>query len=196
MLVVAIGGSASVGKTTASVRVADLLRLSDIVHVDDVSQQARADGERHFLNALEHRWLEPAELLTQRLIEWTRRLHPRITAAVGSLPNGGIVEGEGVDPRVTWPAFVSPVYVIETDANMLWQTFASRTSSARFLALTDAEQQAVVEMNRRYGAWLRTSAEARDQPWVPSQPLDTLPERIVEATIIPATNGATPLTRR
>jgi hypothetical protein len=74
-----------------------------------------------------------------------------------------------------------PVYVIETDENVLWGTFASRSSAPRFLALTRAQQRTVVEMNRRYGVWLRDVAEAAGQPWVASQPLETLAERIVVA---------------
>jgi hypothetical protein len=181
MVIVAIGGSASVGKTTAASKVAELLGLSEIVQVDDLSRQVQAKGQQHFLDVLDSPWLEPAEALAERLIQWTLHLHPPIGAAVASLTKGGVLEGEGVDPRVRWPAAVATVYVIETDEVVLWGAFASRSSAPRFLALTIAQQWTVVEMNRRYGEWLREAADAASQPWVASQPLDTLAERIVEA---------------
>jgi hypothetical protein len=42
------------------------------------------------------------------------------------------------------------------------------------------EQDAVVEMNRLYGEWLRSAAVEVGEPWVPAQPWETLPERIVD----------------
>jgi hypothetical protein len=182
MVTVAIGGSASTGKTTAASKVAELLQLDGIVHVDDLSRRMQMTGQKHFLDELEHPWFEPAEALAEQLIEWTVRLHPPVRAAVESLTAGGVIEGEGVDPRVSWGAAVIPVYVIETDDDVLWKTFRSRSSAPRFLALTGFEQRTVVEMNRRYAEWLRDAVEAAGQPWVASQPLDTLAERMVEAT--------------
>jgi hypothetical protein len=180
-MIVAVGGSASVGKSTAAVEVADMLHLDDVVHVDDLSLKVQAAGSAHFLDELDRPWLEPAETLTSRLVEWTSRLHPAIAVAVQSLGDGGVVEGEGVDPRVAWPVHVCPVYVIEPSREVLAETFARRSSAARFPALSAGEQRTVVEMNWRYGAWLRWQAEEARQPWVPSQPFDTLAPRIVEA---------------
>ena len=34
-------------------------------------------------------------------------------------------------------------------------------------------------MNIRYGAWLRDEAETHGQPWVETQPWETLAERII-----------------
>jgi hypothetical protein len=39
----------------------------------------------------------------------------------------------------------------------------------------------VVEMNLRYGQWLRDAAEDEQQPWVSSQPWTTLPDRVLDA---------------
>ena len=97
-----------------------------------------------------------SETLTERLVEWTSRLHPAIAAAVQSLTSGGVLEGEGVDPRITWPARVAPVYVTETSSDVLWRTFARRSSGSRFVGLSAPEQHTVVEVNRRYGKWLRS----------------------------------------
>jgi hypothetical protein len=182
-VIVAIGGSASVGKSTAAVEVAEMLRLDDIAHVDELSLEVQAAGSTHFLDEFDRPWLEPAETLTYCLIEWTSQLHPAIAIAAQSLTNGGVVEGEGVDTRIAWPVDVSTIYVIETSAEVLTQSFARRSSADRFLALSAREQRTVVEMNCRYGAWLRCAAEEMQEPWVPSQPFDTLAQRIVEALV-------------
>ena len=38
---------------------------------------------------------------------------------------------------------------------MLHQTFTTRPGAARFRGLSPQEHESVVEMNRRYGLWLR-----------------------------------------
>jgi hypothetical protein len=185
LLVVALGGSASAGKTTCAAELSRLLGLREVVHVDNLSRRLQRDTGPHFLDTLEAPWRQPAPRLTAGLIDWTARLHPLIAGAAGRLAaTGGIIEGEGVDPRLagTWGvAEVRTVYVIELDREALWDTFATRASGARFLALSPGEQATVVEMNRLYAAWLRDAAAAAGEPWVWSQPWETLPQRCAEA---------------
>jgi hypothetical protein len=71
--------------------------------------------------------------------------------------------------------------VIEDDPVRLRRTFAGRPSGTRFGSLDAAEQDAVVEMNRRYGSWLRCEAEAYGQSWLPAHPVRTLADRAVDA---------------
>jgi hypothetical protein len=71
--------------------------------------------------------------------------------------------------------------VIETDPGLLRDTFAGRASGDGFLALSDVEQATVVDVNRRYGLWLRDVAEEHDQPWLHARPWDTLPSRARDA---------------
>lgn len=73
---------------------------------------------------------------------------------------------------------IRPVYVIEEDAEVLWNTLATRASGPRFLALTEKQQQGVVGMNRLYNQWLRAVADRHGQPWLFSKPWDTLAARI------------------
>jgi hypothetical protein len=185
-MIVAIGGSASVGKTTLAATLLARLALSEVAHVDDVVPAVEAVEGPNFIASTPCVWTRPADWLCDELIRWTARLHPRIDGLVAELGDrcGGVVEGEGIDPRVAqpWdPRFVRVVYVIETDPGVLYRTFAGRTSGARFLALSPEERDRVVEMNRRYGLWLREAAETQHQPWVSSQPWTTLPERALEA---------------
>jgi hypothetical protein len=185
MRVVAIGGSASAGKTTCAGRVAEVLGLKRVIHVDDLSSRMETNGEPHVLDTIDHPWRQSPEDLVEHLVEWTRRLHPSILEAVEQLAStGGVIEGEGVDPRLVAdlaPARMTAVYVIETSPIRLRATFQARASGARFTALTAREQETVIEMNRLYAQWLRKAAVAARQPWVLSQPWETLPERIVTA---------------
>jgi hypothetical protein len=172
--VVALGGSASTGKTTCALALG-----GHVVHVDDLSRRLERDGCPHFLDALEAPWRQPADSLVAGLVDWTARLHPLIVEAAAS---GGIVEGEGVDPRIGWVGVdVRAVYLIELDRQALWETFATRASALRFLALSEREQATVVEMNRGYGAWLRDAAVAAGEPWVWSRPWATLAARTAAA---------------
>lgn len=181
-MILAIGGSASVGKTTLAATLAARLDVHEIVHVDDLVPAVERDEGPSFLAAAGV-WRRPPDWLRDQLVAWTERLHPHIDRAIRPLVHA-IVEGEGIDHRLAcrWPPDeVRVVYVIETDADALHRTFASRASADRYLALSDSERHAVVEMNRRYGLWLRAAAETNGQPWVPSQPWSTLADRVLAA---------------
>ena len=187
MQVVAVGGSASVGKTTLALAIAGTRAFDQVAHVDDLRAAVEVSDGPSFIEATPDVWRMPVRWLCAQLTAETQRVHPLITAKVDAfLADGyrGVVEGEGVEPSLflRWPAsVVRPVYVIEDDADRLHATFARRSSGARFLALSRSDQDAVVEMNRMYGAWLREQAEAYGQVWVPSHPWDTMPERTLTA---------------
>lgn len=185
-MIVAIGGSASVGKTRLAATLLTRLGLSEAMHVDDLVPAVEAIEGPSFISSTPKVWRRPAGWLCAELVRWTARLHPHIDGLVADLVarGGGVIEGEGIDPRVAknWaPDVVRVVYVIETDPGVLYGTFAGRSSGSRFLALEPAERDGVVEMNRRYGHWLREAADAHEHPWVSSQPWETLPERTLEA---------------
>jgi hypothetical protein len=185
--VVAIGGSASVGKTTCAAGVARILGVTRIVHVDDLSADLQRAGQRHFLDTIDQPWSQPPVDLAKGLLGWTARLHPLILAAVDDLAvTGGVIEGEGIDPRFAshvGRGVVSTVYVIESDPDRLRATFLARPSRDRFSVLSSEEQKSVVEMNRLYGEWLRSTATKVGEPWVPAQPWESLPERIVDVIV-------------
>jgi hypothetical protein len=188
MTVIAIGGSASVGKTTLARAIAERLAIEKVVHVDDLRTAVERSDGPGFIETTPGVWTRPASWLLESLLASTRSLHPAITAEIDSLVElhgRGVIEGEGVEPRLFAggrSGLVRPVYVIEADPEQLRETFAARPSGARFLALPAAEQEAVVEMNRRYGTWLQREAEHHGQPWVPSRPWRTLVDRALAAT--------------
>jgi hypothetical protein len=72
------------------------------------------------------------------------------------------------------------VRVLAIGGSAIYRTFAERTTGHRFLALSSAERDGVVEMNRLYGEWLRAAADAHGQPWVTSRPWTSLPERVLQ----------------
>lgn len=182
----AIGGSASVGKTTLAAALANELGRAAVAHVDDLVPDLEADEGPSFITATPGVWRRSADWLRDQLVDWTARLHPRVDHVMAELLDhgGGIIEGEGIDPRLvrSWNVdVVKSVYVIETDPDVLHRTFTGRSSDYR--ALSAAERHGVVEMNRRYGLWLRSIADAHGQPWVPSQPWSTLCERTLASII-------------
>lgn len=187
MTLIALGGSASVGKTTCARELVRRLGLEEVVHVDDLSRRLQRVGCPHFLDTLDAPWQEPADSLVAGLIAWTERLHPVIAEAAGRrAAMGAVIEGEGIDPRIAraggWgDTEVRTVYVIELDRETLWTTFAGRASGPRFLALSPREQATVVEMNRGYSEWLRDEAIVAGEPWVWSRPWATLAARTAEA---------------
>jgi hypothetical protein len=93
-----------------------------------------------------------------------------------------IVEGEKVHPRfVEWTSSLSygkGLFLIEENAEFLHQSLAQRSS--RFNELPAAQQRKVVEVNRRYGAWLRSEAERRHLTWMPARPQKSLISRVIE----------------
>jgi hypothetical protein len=177
--VIAIGGGASTGKTTLAAALAARLGMTDVAHVDDLGPALEAEQGPNFIATTPGVWRRPPEWLCDQLVQWTAGLHPHIEHAAGALGHGGIIEGEGIDPRLTRAWRV--VYVIETDAARLHDTFATRPGGHRFRALAPAEQRGVVAMNRRYGLWLRDTAEAAGQPWIPSHPWSTAVDRALAA---------------
>jgi len=178
--VLAIGGSASVGKTAAALSVAAGRGVA-VVHVDDLRHEMVGPG---FAATMPDVWRRPGAELVDILRDETARLVPPITAAVAGLlasATGGVIEGEGIEPALTarWsPDDVHAVFVVEDDADRLRAVFAARSSRDRFLALDASEQRAVVDMNLRYGEWLRAEAAQHGARWLPSHPRSTLADRI------------------
>jgi cytidylate kinase len=185
-VVLAIGGSASVGKTTLAAEIARQWGSARVVHVDDLRDTVER-GDLDLVDPTPEVWTRPPAQLTDALIAFTERLHPVIASEIDGLLGsgvGGIVEGEGVEPRLVhrWSTDqVRAVHVVERDADRLRATFSQRPSSARFLALAPATQDAVTEMNVRYGAWLQRESERHGQVWLPAHPWCDLPDRVLDA---------------
>jgi hypothetical protein len=159
------------------------------VHVDDLRIAYEANAGPNFLDTTPSVWSRDPRWLCESLIDSTRHLHQPIATAIDQLlgmDHCGIIEGEGIEPSaIAHEVAVRAVYVIEDDADRLAATFVARPSRDRYLALSDREQAAVVEMNRLYSMWLRSEAELHAQPWVAAQPWESLADRVLDAIDTP-----------
>lgn len=174
MTIYAIGGASSGGKSTVARHLHDTGDYGDLVHLDDLHPSTLEDQD--------HDWTAPPDHLLARLFADTASRHPIVRAELAryrTTARSALIEGEGIEPAELADATdVRVVYVIEDDPDRLRHTLSTRTGADRFLALSPPEQAGVVEMNRRYGQWLRAEAERHAQPWTPSHPWSTLPTRI------------------
>ena len=178
--IVAIGGCASVGKSTLARALGQRLNMPNVVHVDDLRGEHERRYGPSFIDVTPNVWARDARWLCDSLIASTRGLRPSVAAAIQDLLvscGRGIIEGEGIEPAVVDHPDVRSVYVIEDNAEQLHATFAARLSAARFLALSVREQAGIVQMNRLYAIWLRSEAEGHGQPWIADRPWSTLADR-------------------
>jgi broad-specificity NMP kinase len=172
---VAIGGSSSVGKTTTA------------------RTLAREDGYRHV--EVDRTWTEhpgrelanksvlrlPPQALCEKLVEKARVLQPQIVRWIVEQTDGRVVlEGEGFEPSIVDeldPALdVKVVFIVELDPERLRATLEGRSKS--FHALEEHERVAVVAMGALYNRRIFEQAKAHGQPWLLSQPWETLPARV------------------
>src|SRR5271154_3461212 len=102
-MILAIGGSASMGKTTVASTLARRLDAVEVIHVDDLQKAVAGDIGRSFIETTPGVWHRSPEWLCDQLIRWTEKLHPALIAAIEThlkRPGYIIVEGEGVEPRL------------------------------------------------------------------------------------------------
>lgn len=178
-----IGGSSSVGKTTAAAGLSKRLGWP-CIQLDQYLYEIGDPKLRLFPRSLE-RWDLPSSELCQRLIAVSEQAMGYVESLILGLcdkGNAGIFEGEAIHPRLAERMMqmksIASVFIIETDPVRLYETLADRSS--RFLNLAEGHRQTVVEMDQLYSIWLQAEAERRHIPWVQSQPWVSLGERILE----------------
>lgn len=177
-----LGGSSSVGKTTAATEIAGRLGIA-LFHVDSLLSTF-SDPMITFPSGVPSVWQRPAEALRDGLIAKSHALEPHLTSIIAHhLMEGqsAVIEGEGITPRLAsrWTSLpaVRCVIVVEDDAEHIHRTLLARSADGRFEQLPVSERWAVARMNALYGRWLRESAVAYGVPWVSSQPFQTLAEK-------------------
>jgi hypothetical protein len=179
-----LGGSSSVGKTTAAAAIAERLGAVHL-QVDNIARTATDPRVRRFQAGVDDLWSLPAAHLCDLLVHKGEALAAPLHALIGQCLAGHsttLVEGEGVHPSLArhHPGdVVRFAFVLEPEEAVLFQTLAGR--SPRFRALPQANQHTVAATNWLYGCWLREQAEAFGQPWVESRPWATLPDRLIQA---------------
>jgi hypothetical protein len=189
-----IGGSSSVGKTTAAAVIAERLGARHL-QLDTTAQASQDPRVRRFQAGVDGLWSLPATHLCDLLIAKGDALAPALDAMInqGSSGSSGssitVLEGEGAHPTLAQhhPShLVRFAFVLEPEEAVLFQTLTRR--SARFRALPAAHQHTVAAMNWLYGNWLRQQAQRFGQPWLESRPWTTLPDRLIQAWYRPTSD--------
>ena len=179
-----LGGSSSVGKTTAATALAERLGAVHL-QLDSIARASTDPRVRRFAGGVDDLWRLPAahvcDLLIRKGDALAATLHRLIGQCLAS-DSVTLVEGEGIHPSLAphHPGdLVRFGFVVEPEEAVLFQTLAGR--SPRFRALPHGHQHTVAATNWLYGCWLRQQAEAFGQPWVTSRPWPTLPDRLLQA---------------
>lgn len=187
-----LGGSSSVGKTTAAAAIAERLGAV-LLQVDNIARAATDPRVRRFEAGVDDLWRLPAAHLCDLLVHKGDALAASLDTLIGQCLAGDsltLVEGEGIHPSLArhHPGdLVRFAFVLEPEEAVLFRTLAGR--SARFRALPHGHQHTVAATNWLYGCWLRQQAEVFGQPWVASRPWPTLPDRLLQAWERPIPNN-------
>lgn len=180
-----LGGSSSVGKTTAAATVAQRLGAAHL-QIDAIAQASQDPRVRRFQAGADALWSLSADQVCELLIEKGEALTAQVDAIIrrcSATAPSTVVEGEGIHPSLArqhpagGPARF--VFVVEPEQAVLFQTLTGR--SARFRALPAARQHTVAATNWLYGHWLRRQALRFGQPWIQPRPWATMPDRLLEA---------------
>lgn len=179
-----LGGSSSVGKTTAAAVIAERLGAVHL-QLDSIARASSDPRVRRFAAGVDDLWRLPAAHVCDLLVRKGDALAASLHRLIGQCLAGDsvtVVEGEGIHPSLAphHPGdLVRFGFVVEPDEAVLFQTLAGR--SPRFRALPQAHQHTVAATNWLYGCWIRQQAEAFGQPWITSRPCPTLPDRLLQA---------------
>jgi hypothetical protein len=190
-----LGGSSSVGKTTAAAVIAERLG-ADHLQLDSIARASSDPRVRRFGVGADDLWRLPAAQVCDLLVHKGEALTATLHGLIGQCLAGDevtLLEGEGIHPSLAphHPGdLVRFGFVLEPEEAVLFQTLAGR--SPRFRALPHGHQHTVAATNWLYGCWLRQQAEVFGQPWVASRPWATLPDRLLQAweRPIPQQHGA------
>ena len=185
MVVVLIGASSNVGKTTAARDVARRLGAADVSIDDHIPAELATSSP--FRD--EMIWNLEREDLLAALRAQTAQLWPvvsRLVDEVMASDRAVIIEGQGIEPRIgadRTNSVVRSVFVVEESVDQLRATLAARDSAGgvRYRGLPEDAQRAVAIMNADYAQWIRAEAESNRQPWISSQPWSTLAARVIDA---------------
>jgi hypothetical protein len=178
-----MGGSSSVGKTTAAAAVAERLGATHR-QLDSIAQASIDPRVRRFEEGVDALWSVPAAQVCDLLVDKGEALAKPLHALIDHCLSGSsitLIEGEGIHPSLARHHPVELVrfaFVVEPDQATLFQTLSRR--SARFRALPEAHQHTVAAANWLYGNWLREQTQHFGQPWVESRPWATLPDRLIQ----------------
>lgn len=168
-----IGGCSSIGKSTVAVKLSEFFGI-DHSPLDSARKLSKLEIFKHLHSS--EAWDVDVRKLVAHIQQMSCALKPVITDWCNSNSNG-ILEGEGIEPRIIRNIEeVKPIYIIETNTEILHSTLHNRAQ--RYRKLKKEHQKKVVEMNAGYSKFLKEQAIEYKQPWVYSQPWDTLYDRV------------------
>lgn len=184
-MILLLGGSSSVGKTTAVATLAQNAEAT-VHHLDDFAADSSDLRIRFFSDPSIFSRYSPQQLV-ERLRAKSKALSPILTSLVleaMDISARVIVEGEGIEPQ--WCAELDPqivryIAVVETCRRSLHETLLQRSS--RFVQLDPRAQEVVVEMNAQYGEWLQEETHKHGGSVVTSRPRHSLVDRIRNAQL-------------
>ncbi len=178
-----IGGSSSVGKSTAATALVERFGFS-VVATDEIL--ANEPGLQPLSEGLEP-WNKSAPELCALLVAAARAASPYLQkTAEDSVAKGRhtIIEGERFHPalvgRLMERRLAAGVFIVEENAQRLYDTLMSR--SRRFVLLPEPVRRKVAELDRLYGCWCQEECRRLRVPVVASQPWHELAQRVASAT--------------
>jgi 2-phosphoglycerate kinase len=178
-----IGGSSCVGKTTLARELTARLNLALI----EIDRSLPNNPRLQPLGKSEEIWDRPPSELCCLLTKAAEAAVPYLLQQISSLATsdtGWIIEGERVHPglveRSELDGQARGLFIIETDAERLYQTLMERLPG--FKRLAQSRRRAVAELDRLYNLWLIEEASKRNLTCLESQPWATLPQRELAAT--------------
>ena len=175
-----IGGSSCVGKTTVARHLCGRFNLK-LVETDRVLPNNPL--LRPLDGALDI-WDRPTTELGELLIQAASVAVPYLRQEIlnlSSFSTGWIIEGERVHPvfveRALNEGSAQGVFIIETDAQRLYDTLMERLPGFRNIA--ESRRRAVAEVDRLYNLWIEAEAARRNLVCVQSQPWQSLADRVL-----------------
>jgi hypothetical protein len=179
-----IGGSSSVGKTTAARHLANRHNLT-LVETDRTLPNI---PPLRPLNGPIEIWDRPAAELCALLIDAAVASTPYLSQQISALSvgscDGWIVEGERVHPelvaRVSRTGEAQGVFIVETDPQRIYKTLMKRLPG--FNEISESRRRTVAEVDGLYNRWLVHQTHQQNLRCIDAQPWATLPERVIAAT--------------
>ncbi len=179
LLKILIGGCSNSGKTVAAGLLSQHLGIT-YYSSDKMRTSVGHSIFKEFDNP--EVWDNDVEDLVSIIRQMSIQLRPIIEKWCINTQSG-VLEGEGIEPdmvnEIGCINNLKVIYIIETDTERLHTTLYDR--SKKYRGLSEEHQKKVLAMNAEYSKFIQSEAVKFNQPWVYSQPWETLHHKILKA---------------